>query len=224
MPDCEIQLNQQITACTRCKRLSEYHKTLKKRASFNTENYWSKPVPNFGSLDANLLIVGLAPAAHGANRTGRMFTGDRSGDFLFKSLHQQGFCNQKTGLHIQDGLSLQNCAITAICHCAPPANKPTPDELKNCSEWLRQSYNLFSGKTMLFLGQMAFEHTWRCLKNWGHTLPKRPKFEHGKSFFVAGRWWFLSYHPSQQNTFTGRLTEAMFEKVLLQIHQKILPT
>lgn len=219
----EHLLNQQIVSCQLCPRLNAHCQAVaqKKRPQFADSDYWGKPVPNLGSLNADLLIIGLAPAAHGANRTGRMFTGDRSGDFLYPALHQQGFCNQKTGTHAKDGLVLQRCAITAICHCAPPANKPTPNELENCSQWLKQTYALFSGKVVLFLGQMAFDQTWRCLKNWGHAMPKKPKFGHGQNFSVAHQWWFLSYHPSPRNTFTGKLTEAMFVEVLEQIQQKL---
>ena len=178
-------------------------------------------MPNFGDPRAKLLLVGLAPAAHGANRTGRMFTGDRSGDWLFRALHKAGLANQPKAVDRQDDLRLFDCANTTVCHCAPPANKPTGEEMKNCETWLTQTFDLSPAKVILALGQIA----WRGVvvealrRDWLHG--PRPKFGHEAHVPLAGgRWLVGSYHPSQQNTFTGRLTEPMFDNVL-RLAQKL---
>ena len=174
-----------------------------------------RPVPNFGDPRARLLIVGLAPAAHGANRTGRVFTGDRSGEFLFKALHRAGFANQPTATHIDDGLELIDCAITATCHCAPPDNKPLPIEVANCVAWFTKTCDVMPAKVFLALGQIAWKSIVAEARRRGWYDGTLPKFAHGARVPLAGGRALLgSYHVSQQNTFTGRLTEPMFDAVL----------
>jgi uracil-DNA glycosylase family 4 len=209
-------LNKQIIACDRCPRLREHcrHIAETKRRSFQDWKYWGKPVANFGDENADLLIVGLAPAAHGANRTGRMFTGDRSGDWLYRALHKAGFANQAESASRDDGLRLDNCAITAICHCAPPDNKPAKDESENCRGWFEQTINRLRPKVFLALGQIAWKGALDALVAREWLEGKRPKFGHGAKVELSeDRWLLGSYHPSQQNTFTGRLTEPMFDMV-----------
>lgn len=181
-----------------------------KRASFRDDDYWGLPVPNFGNPDATLLIVGLAPAAHGANRTGRMFTGDRSGDWLYRSLHAIGAANQPHATDRGDGLALRGALITAVNHCAPPGNKPTPEEMDACSVHLQRTLALRPWRAVLCLGGIAWDRFHK-------TLGEKPqmKFGHGvESTSVTGLRVFGCYHPSQQNTFTGRLTRPMLEQVL----------
>ena len=171
-------------------------------------------MPNFGPADARLLIVGLAPAAHGANRTGRMFTGDRSGEWLYRALHKAGFANQPLAESVDDCLELRDCAITAVCHCAPPQNKPTAEEAANCRVWLRETFDLAPAQVFLALGQIAMNGIMGEAIERGWWSGRRPKFAHGAEFPLAeGRTLLCSYHPSQQNTFTGRLTEPMFDAV-----------
>lgn len=209
-------LNEKIIACERCPRLREYCGQIakEKRAAFRQWDYWARAVPNFGDPHARLLIVGLAPAAHGANRTGRMFTGDRSGEWLYRALFEAGFANQATSTDREDGLQLLDCAITAVAHCAPPGNKPRPEELANCHEWLSETFEILPAQVFLALGQIA----WRAVlvearrRAW-HEGPL-PKFAHGAKVSLSeGRWLLASYHPSQQNTFTGVLTKAQFDRV-----------
>jgi uracil-DNA glycosylase family 4 len=214
--------NREIVACQHCGRLREYCRQVaaEKRASFRDETYWGQPVPNFGDPAARLLIVGLAPAAHGANRTGRMFTGDRSGEWLYRALHKAGFANQPQAISSDDGLRLRDCAITAAAHCAPPGNKPLPQELAACSEWLERTIDLLSVKVMLALGQIA----WRAIvveaRRRGWHTGAAPKFGHAaQSQLASGHWLLGSYHPSQQNTFTGVLTEPMFDEVFCAARQ-----
>ena len=186
-----------------------------KRRAYLDWDYWARPVPNFGDPDAKLLIVGLAPAAHGANRTGRMFTGDRSGDWLFRALHRVGFANQAEAASADDGLELINCAITAVCHCAPPDNKPTRDEIENCQEWLDDTLKLLKPTVFLALGQIGWKAAVDMAIERGWWSGKRPAFGHGaEAEFDNGALLLGSYHPSQQNTFTGRLTEEMLDAVM----------
>ena len=217
-------LNQQIAACESCPRLRDYCQQIgkEKRRAFQDWDYWSKPVPNFGDAKAKLLIVGLAPAAHGANRTGRMFTGDRSGDWLYRALHRAGFASQPTAASAHDGLQLQNAAITAICHCAPPANKPLPVERDACRQWLIPTLDLLAPQVFLALGKIAWDGIWIELKQRFSVQGARPAFAHGAEVPLDDNHWLLgSYHPSQQNTFTGKLTEPMLDAVFQQAKQRL---
>ncbi len=210
------QLNERIVACEQCPRLRLYTQQVaqEKRRAFQDWTYWGRPVPNFGDARARLLIVGLAPAAHGANRTGRMFTGDRSGDWLFRALHKAGFANQPHATDCNDGLKLIDCAIAATCHCAPPDNKPTTEEIANCRTWLEQTIDLLPVRVFLALGQIGWKAVLQEARRRGWLEGKLPKFGHGARVELAGgRTLLASYHPSQQNTFTGKLTEPMFDAV-----------
>ncbi len=211
-------LNRGIIACERCPRLRTYCQAVavEKRAAFRDWDYWGQPVPNFGDPQARLLVVGLAPAAHGANRTGRMFTGDRSGEWLYRALAKAGFANQPLSESRDDGLQLIDCAITASVHCAPPGNKPLPEELANCHEWFAETLDLLPVVVLLALGQIA----WRAIvveaRQRGWYSGAMPRFSHGATVELSdGRWLLGSYHPSQQNTFTGVLTEPMFDRVFV---------
>ena len=215
-------LNTEIKNCESCPRLIEYCSQVaqKKRKSYLEHDYWGKPVPNFGNPRSEVLLVGLAPAAHGANRTGRMFTGDRSGDFLFAALHRAGMCNQTESFDNQDGLILQGCAITAICHCAPPQNKPDRTELSNCRPWLEETLDRFRFRVFIALGAMAWNSMLQVAKQNNWHDGSSAKFAHGAELhFAPSRWLIGSYHPSQQNTFTGRLTPEMLDQVLIRANQ-----
>jgi uracil-DNA glycosylase family 4 len=216
-------LQRRIIACSRCPRLIRYCRKVarEKRRMYRDWEYWGKPNPSFGDPDAALLILGLAPAAHGGNRTGRMFTGDRSGDFLYRGLYEAAFANQPTSLHRGDGLELRNCYITAALRCAPPQNKPQLRELRNCHLYLEKELGLLKCvRAVLVLGRIAFDAYLRVLAK-RVTLPPRCslRFGHGASFQLPGSLprLFCSYHPSQQNTQTGRLTPEMFREVLKKI-------
>lgn len=215
------ELNKEITTCTRCHRLNTYCTKIAqdKKKAFADQSYWGKPVPNFGPANARILIIGLAPAAHGANRTGRMFTGDRSGEWLYRALHRAGLANlplkgTPAEHHAADGLELIDCAITATCHCAPPANKPLPDELAQCGDWLNQTFDILPARVFIALGQIAWRATIDLARARGWYQGPIPKFSHlAEQPLAEGRWLLGSFHPSQQNTFTGKLTEPMFDKV-----------
>ena len=217
-------LQHEIVTCTRCPRLREHCQKMaaEKRAAFRDWDYWGRPLPNLGSPDARLLVVGLAPAAHGGNRTGRMFTGDRSGDFLFRAMFEAGFANQPTSDHKDDGLELIDAAITGVAHCAPPANKPTPVEVATCSSFLERTIDLMTDLRCVFaLGRIAFAAClWTYRTRGWLTRGERPKFAHGATFhFPAAPSLVASFHPSQQNTFTGRLTSRMMREVFLVARQ-----
>ncbi len=187
-----------------------------KRAAYRDEEYWGRPVPAFGDADARILVVGLAPAAHGANRTGRMFTGDRSGDWLFGALHRAGLASQPEATSRGDGLRLGNVLVTAAVRCAPPANKPTPAERDACRPWLEAELDLLRDvRVFVTLGSLAWNQTLRILADRGVAVPvPRPRFGHlAEVALDDGPWVLGSYHPSQQNTFTGKLTETMFDRV-----------
>lgn len=248
-----LELNEQIVACRACPRLVEWREQVarEKRKSFADQEYWGKPVPNFGDPLATRLIVGLAPAAHGANRTGRMFTGDRSGDWLYRALHKVGAANQASSVDASDGLVLNGVLITAVAHCAPPDNKPTGEEISCCRGYLVETLQMRPWKSILCLGGISWTQTFRVL-----ALPA-PRFSHGAEFdcrpgirhpeergiesppTVRGNGGLprkqvairslvprddvpvilASYHPSQQNTFTGRLTEQMLDDVITRFWQ-----
>jgi uracil-DNA glycosylase family 4 len=211
-------LQQEIIACERCERLRTYCQDIArvKRAAFLDWEYWGRPVPNLGDPNGRLLIVGLAPAAHGANRTGRMFTGDRSGDFLFRALHETGFVNQPGSTHAGDGLELHDIAITSAAHCAPPDNKPLPEEMANCSEYLAATFSLMPNlRGVIALGKIGFDAALRFYMDQKWIENKRGlQFGHGAHYtFERPPFILCSYHPSQQNTFTGRLTMEMFLEI-----------
>ncbi len=219
------ELNKAITACHRCVRLVAWREQVAhdKRKQFETEAYWGKAVPSFGDPNAKILIVGLAPAAHGANRTGRMFTGDNSGLWLYRALHTAGLANQPNSDHIADGLTLKNVWITAICHCAPPQNKVLPEEIVNCAPFLQQELTLLRNlKVVVCLGSVALNGFWKTLQTSPElqerfgivSLPKKPAFGHSVVTPIGPQITVItSYHPSQQNTFTGKLTVAILDDV-----------
>lgn len=210
------KLNDRIVRCEGCRRLLGHCRKIaaEKKKSYAQWTYWGKPVPNFGDPQARVLIVGLAPAAHGANRTGRMFTGDRSGDWLYRALCRAGFANQETAVSVDDGLELKDCAITAVAHCAPPDNKPTPEEIANCRAYLEQTFQALPVKVMVALGGIAWKACLDYAVEYGWWAGKRPVFGHGETAKMKNGIYLVgSYHPSQQNTFTGRLTEEMLDAV-----------
>ena len=211
------RLSAEVIACRRCPRLVAWREEAAANPPrrYAGESYWARPLPGFGDPEARVLIVGLAPAAHGGNRTGRLFTGDRSGDFLFAALHRTGFANQPTSTSRDDGLSLRDVYIAAVVRCAPPGNEPLPDERANCLPYLVREIGLLPRlRTILALGGYAWDGVLRALAAAGEELPTTPRFGHGAEA-GAGRLTLIgSYHPSQQNTFTGRLTTAMLDAVL----------
>src|SRR5215472_12942699 len=217
-------LNQEIVACHKCHRLVKYREKVacEKRRAYREWEYWGKPVPGFGDAQAQVVILGLAPAAHGANRTGRMFTGDRSGDFLYAALHRAGFANQPTSLHCEDGLHLNNAYIAATCRCAPPENKPLPRGILSCRTYLERELEILKPKAILALGKIAWDGYLDILKHRGVIASRALyKFAHGAEAEVAPGTprLFGVYHPSQQNTQTGRVTAAMYAKVLANIRR-----
>jgi uracil-DNA glycosylase family 4 len=208
-----------VVDCRRCPRLVEYREEVarKKRREFLDWQYWGRPVPGFGDPNASLLIVGLAPAAHGGNRTGRVFTGDRSGDFLYKALYKVGVANQPTSQSRDDGLRLKDAYVTAAVKCAPPDNKPTKDEMSNCASYLASEIrSLKDLKTALCLGQFAFKAVMQMIQNKYNLKPRSPGFAHGRVLKLGEGIPVIvcSYHPSPRNTQTGKLTESMFLYVL----------
>jgi uracil-DNA glycosylase family 4 len=213
-------IEKEIIACARCPRLRAYclRVAREKRAAYREETYWGKPVPGFGDVRAWLLIVGLAPGAHGSNRTGRMFTGDRSGEWLYGELHRQGLASRPDSLRSDDGLTLDGVFITAAARCAPPDNKPSPEELGRCREYLgREMRALTRVRVRLALGRIGFEAVLRARRDLGLTdVAPKPAFAHGASVALPeGGFLLASYHPSQQNTSTGRLTAAMWRDIFV---------
>jgi uracil-DNA glycosylase family 4 len=211
--------SQQIVSCKRCPRLIQHGETvaLTKRRAYIDQNYWGKPIPSFGDPQARLLILGLAPGAHGATRTGRMFTGDRSGDFLYRSLHTARFASQPDSRSIDDGLQLRDAWITAAAHCAPPGNKPSPQELRNCRPFLEQELALLKNvKVVVVLGKIAFDTYLTILKASG-AINRMADFRFGHNVLYPLRPALLcSYHPSQQNTSTGKLTQEMLDGIFVR--------
>jgi uracil-DNA glycosylase family 4 len=208
-----LQVEQEVVECRACPRLVAWREEVArdKRAAFRDEEYWGRPVPGFGDPDARIVVVGLAPAAHGANRTGRMFTGDRSGDFLYAALHRVGLANQPTSVARGDGLALRGVWITAPVRCAPPANKPTPVERDRCLPFMERELELLDPRVFVTLGAFGYQSLCATLG----VPPPRPRFAHGVEVQLPdGRWILGSYHVSQQNTFTGTLTEPMLDAVL----------
>jgi uracil-DNA glycosylase family 4 len=216
-----------LTECRLCPRLVEWREevAVAKRAAFRNETYWGRPVPAFGDPRSRLVVVGLAPAAHGANRTGRMFTGDRSGEWLYRSLHRFGFANQAASVRVGDGLRLDDALVTAAVRCAPPGNRPTPEELATCRRWLEPDLRRSGIEVIVALGSVAFAAVLRLAPSLQWQAP-RPlsRFRHGEELSLSpGPVLLASYHPSQQNTFTGRLTEEMFDSVFARA-RALLPS
>lgn len=220
------ELDARVTVCRACPRLVEWREQVAatKRAAFADQPYWGRPVASFGDPDADVLVVGLAPAAHGANRTGRMFTGDRSGDWLYAALHRAGYANQPTAVHAADGLTLTGLRIVAPVHCAPPDNKPTTAEKAACAPWLDRDLTLAAPnlRSVLALGSIAWQSVLVAARRLGWEVPRpRPAFGHGAeaTLGVAGRKVQLvgCYHVSQQNTFTGRLTPTMLDDAIARL-------
>jgi uracil-DNA glycosylase family 4 len=215
------QVQSEVVDCAACPRLVAWRELVatEKRASFRQEEYWGRAVPAFGDPDARVVIVGLAPAAHGANRTGRMFTGDRSGDFLYASLHRTGFANQPTSVARDDGLRLTGAWVTAPVRCAPPANKPTTEERDTCRGYLERELDLLDARVFVPLGAFAYQGLCSIL-----GVRPRPQFQHGVEVpLSSGRWIVGSFHVSQQNTFTGKLTEPMLDQVFTRARELAWP-
>jgi uracil-DNA glycosylase len=217
-------LTEEVSVCRRCPRLVAWREEVarERRAAFASEEYWGRPLPGFGDPAARVLLLGLAPAAHGANRTGRMFTGDRSGDFLFAALWRNGFANQSTSSARDDGLRLRGAWITAAVRCAPPGNRPTPAERDACLPWTVRELRLLGNvRVVVCLGAFAWDAALRltAAAGGGHSPRPRPRFGHGAQ--LEGEPYSLlgCYHPSQQNTFTGRLTEPMIDAILIRARQ-----
>jgi uracil-DNA glycosylase family 4 len=219
------ELNERIVACRKCPRLVRYREAVArtKVARFRSWTYWGKPVPGFGDPAARLLVVGLAPAAHGGNRTGRVFTGDRSGDWLYRALHGAGFASQPTSVSAEDGLRLTDAYIAAAVRCAPPANRPTPAEFRRCEPYLAEELRLLTNlRVVVALGQVAMDRFLRAWQAGGHAVPKpKPSFGHGRAYALGSVTLLTSYHPSQRNTQTGLLTEEMFDAIFREARRTL---
>ena len=227
MTDGLQHLADEVAACSACPRLVAWREAAGEDppARYRGQRYWSRGVPGFGDPDPWLFIVGLAPAAHGANRTGRMFTGDRSADFLGAALHRAGLANQAESTSRDDGLRLIGCRMSAVVRCAPPANRPTPDERDSCIPFLARELDLCPrSRVILALGGFAWDGVLRVLSARGDAIPRpRPRFAHGAEAVIGGITVMGTYHPSQQNTFTGRLTPAMLDAVLRRARSVAAP-
>ena len=220
-------LTEQLVDCRLCDRLVAWREkvSVEKRASFRDEDYWGRPVPGFGDPAARLVVVGLAPAAHGANRTGRMFTGDRSGDWLYRAMYRSGFASQPASLHAGDGLELRDAWVTSAVRCAPPKNAPLPVERDNCAVWFDRELDLLeNAKVFVCLGNYGYTSMMRRLVRRGDDVGRpRPRFGHGTEVRLpTGSVVLMSYHPSQQNTFTGRLTEPMLDHIFERARSELL--
>jgi uracil-DNA glycosylase family 4 len=216
VPDSLAAVTAEIVECRRCPRLVAWREAVAADppARHRGETYWARPVPGFGDPAARLMVSGLAPAAHGGNRTGRVFTGDRSGDWLFRAMHRAGFANQPHSVDRDDGLALIDAWVSAAVRCAPPANKPTPEERNTCNPYLVRELEILQPRVVIVLGAFGYDALWRSLRVMGTDLPaKRPPFGHGAEIPTGGPAIVCSFHPSQQNTFTGRLTEDMLDAV-----------
>lgn len=218
LEDLEIE----ITTCRKCPRLVAWREEVGRvrRRAYREDDYWAKPVPGFGDPRARVLVLGLAPGAHGSNRTGRMFTGDASGDFLYPALYRAGFASQPCAKNINDALELRDIFITALCRCVPPGNKPTPDEMSNCRQYLMQEINLLPElQGIVALGKLAYDAAVRHILS-QEKMDSIPVFSHGAFFPARGNtlWLLGSYHPSRQNTQTGRLTKEMFDGIWQRVN------
>ena len=217
-------LEAQVVGCRRCPRLVAWREEVarERRAAYADEEYWGRPIPGFGDPGARVLIYGLAPAAHGGNRTGRIFTGDRSGDWLFAALHRAGYANQPTSTHRDDGLRLEGAYIAAVVRCAPPGNRPTPAERDNCLPYLERELRLLEDvRAIVALGSFAWDGSLTVLRRIGLDVPRpKPRFGHGVEVRVGPYTLVGCFHPSQQNTFTGKLTEPMMDAVFTQARAK----
>jgi len=216
------QVTAEVVACRACPRLVAWREAVAAapRAAYAGQTYWARPVPGFGDPAARLMVVGLAPAAHGGNRTGRVFTGDRSGDWLYRAMWRAGFANQPTSVAADDGLRLIDAWVTAAVRCAPPDNKPSPAERDTCNPYLVRELAALAPAVIVVLGSFGYEATWRALRAAGVSLPSpRPRFGHGAEVPTSGPTIVCSYHVSQQNTFTGKLTEAMLDAIFDRARQ-----
>jgi uracil-DNA glycosylase family 4 len=221
--DALAELEREVVTCRRCPRLVAWREETAavKRSAYSFDEYWGRPLPGFGDRSARVVVLGLAPAAHGGNRTGRVFTGDRSGDWLFAALWRAGFANQPESRSRDDGLALRDCYVTAAVRCAPPANRPLPSERDNCLPYLQRELSLLSSaRVIVSLGGFAWDAALRALRARGASVPRpKPRFGHGATVSID-RWTVLGcYHPSQQNTFTGRLTENMIDEVFARARE-----
>jgi uracil-DNA glycosylase family 4 len=210
-------LNETIINCRKCPRLVEYRESvaIKKKRAYLDWDYWGRPVPAFGDIRGRILAVGLAPGPHGSNRTGRMFTGDASGVFLFSALHKAGFASQSKSVNREDGLILNDLLISAVCRCVPPENKPSTIEIRNCLPYLEQEISIMNHlQGFVALGRLGFDNILKIYRGWGVTVP-RFEFKHNRVYQLGNElpWLIASYHPSQQNTLTGRLTVTMFDEI-----------
>jgi uracil-DNA glycosylase family 4 len=225
VPDSLPRVARDVVGCERCQRLRSYCREVAEQRvkRFRDQEYWGRPVPGFGDPRARLFIVGLAPAAHGGNRTGRIFTGDRSGDFLFAALHRAGFASRPESVSRGDGLVLSDCYVAAVARCAPPGNKPLPAETANCREYLAREWALLERvRAVLVLGRIAMDGFLAMLRESGTTVPRGLQFAHGAAHDLGdGLRLFCSYHVSQQNTFTGRLTPRSFDAVLAAVKRTL---